>query len=74
MTERHFDKPFDSRGIPQANSFDIRFCGACPNAHLIFYDCDGKSIAHATLSAAQARRVLDAIEAIDPNFREEIAP
>jgi hypothetical protein len=69
MTERQ--KPFDSRGIPLANFFDIHFCGHCPNAHLIFYDNENKPIAHATMTAAQARSVEQSIEAKDPNFREQ---
>lgn len=74
MTERQFDKPFDSRGIPRANSWELRFCGNCPNAHLIFYDSEKKPIAHATMTAAQARSVAQSIEAKDPNFREQIEP
>jgi hypothetical protein len=70
MTERQFDKPFDSTGIPQANRYEIRFCGACPNAHLIFYDYDDLPIAHATMSVKQARRLVVVIENIDPNFRD----
>jgi hypothetical protein len=70
MTERHFDEPFDASGIPRANSWRLYFCGRCPNAHLVFYDCLDNPIAHATLTAAQARSVAQRIEAIDPNFRE----
>jgi hypothetical protein len=45
-----------------------------PNAHLIFYDSENKPIAHATMTAAQARSVAQSIEAKDPNFREQIEP
>jgi hypothetical protein len=57
MTDRQFDKPFDASGIPRANSWDLRFCGNCPNGHLIFFDCEDRPIAHAHIhSRAGARR------------------
>jgi hypothetical protein len=65
------DRAFDANGIPQADSWKIFFCGHCPNAHIIFADCNGKLIAHATFTAAQARSVAARIEAKDPNFRED---
>jgi hypothetical protein len=70
MTKRQFNKPFDEHGIPRANSWQLHFCGHCPNAHLVFYDCENKPIAHATFTAAQYRNLATAIEAIDPNFTE----
>lgn len=70
MSERQFDKPFDVHGIPRANSWKLYFCGHCPNAHLIFFDCENKPIAHATFTAAQARSLAQRTEAIDPNWKE----
>jgi hypothetical protein len=69
MTER-----FDATGIPRANRYEIRFCGACPNAHLVFYDFDDLPIAHATMSAEQARKLIVAIKKADPNFKWSIEP
>jgi hypothetical protein len=60
-----------TRDIPQAHSFQVRFCGACPNGHLISYDADGVPICQAVLSAQQAQEIADKIRANDPNFRAE---
>jgi hypothetical protein len=70
MSKKEFTEPFDVSGIPRANRWQLYFCGHCPNAHLVFYDCNDKAIAHATFTASQARGVAARIEAIDPNFRE----
>lgn len=61
---------FDPNGAPRAHKFDIRFCGHCPNAHLLFTDESGDFICQATMSLAQCRKIEEAIRANDPNFRK----
>lgn len=54
--------------IPIATRYEIRFCGACPNAHLIFFDEAEEPICQATMSGPQALELVRKIEAVDPNF------
>lgn len=58
--------------IPSAVEFDILFCGTCPNAHLVFIGIDGVALAQATMSAKQARMIIDGIRKRDPNFKEVV--
>jgi len=53
---------------PIAYRYTYSFCGDCPNAHLLFFDADGKPIAQATMSRRQA---LDIARAIEANYRED---
>jgi hypothetical protein len=64
------DMHYDREDIPLAHSFDVLFCGACPNAHLLFFDADGAPLLQAIISAAQARRIIERIRARDPNFTD----
>lgn len=57
--------------VPDAQSFRVHFCGHCPSAHLIFRNVDQEIICHATMSAAQARRLFEQIVGHDPNFKDE---
>jgi hypothetical protein len=61
---------FDTAGIPLAHRYEILFCGNCPGVHLIFFDVTDTPIAHATISADQARGILRAVTATDTDFRE----
>lgn len=60
----------DRKDIPQANSFQVFFCGACPNAHVVFFDAHDRPLLQAIVSGTQARKMATAIDAHDPNFRE----
>jgi hypothetical protein len=57
---------------PIAHSFDLKFCGDCPNGHVILLAKDGSPIAQFTISAVQAEKIAKTIRENDPNFREEI--
>jgi hypothetical protein len=57
--------------VPDAQSFDVCFCGHCPSAHVVFYNVKNEMICHATFSAGQARRLVEKIHKHDPNFRCE---
>lgn len=61
--------PHAREDIPQAASFDVAFCGHCPNAHVIFRGENGE-LWQAVISAAQADNLAKAIRARDPNYRE----
>jgi len=56
--------------IPQADRYDIWFCGACPNAHLLFFDKNNVPICQAVLGATQAETIGAAIRKNDPSFRQ----
>lgn len=60
----------DRKDIPEANSFQVFFCGACPNAHVVFFDANDKPLLQAIVNATQARKIAAAIDDNDPDFRE----
>lgn len=60
----------DLRDIPRAKGYKIAFCGACPNAHLIFEGFDGFPICQAVIAKDQCRSIIRLIDARDPNFKE----
>ena len=60
----------DATDIPKAHSFELYFCGDCPNGHVVFLDASGEPIVSATISAGQARQLANRIAERDPNFRE----
>jgi hypothetical protein len=47
---------------PSADRYDVKFCGECPNAHILLRDADGRGIAQMTMSYAQALRLVFQIE------------
>jgi hypothetical protein len=59
-----------SDDIPQADHFEVCFCGGCPNAHVLFFDEHDRLIMQAVLSAGQAEKIAREIRKRDPNFRE----
>jgi hypothetical protein len=63
-------KPFDARSIPQADSWQLCFCGHCPNGHLVLFDAQSLPIAQATMSASEAHEVAKLIDSQNPNLRE----
>lgn len=58
--------------IPRAKGFDVKFCGHCPHAHVIFKDKDDLPICQAVLGLENLRSIAEEIYARDPNFREEV--
>jgi len=54
---------------PKAYRYEVHFCGACPHAHLIFFDEKNLAICEAVISARQSEAVAKEIREKDPNFR-----
>jgi hypothetical protein len=61
-------KSLDPATIPQADSWQLYFCGHCPNGHLVLFDAQGLPIAEAIMSASHAREVAKIIDSQNPNF------
>jgi hypothetical protein len=64
------DMHYDRAEIPLAHSFDVLFCGGCPNAHLVFFDKRDRPLLQAIITVAQARCIIERIRARDPNFKD----
>lgn len=60
------------QAIPRAKGYRVFFCGACPNAHLVFDSADGLPICQATIAKDQCREIMRLIDSRDPNFRENV--
>lgn len=61
-------KPLDAATIPQADSWQLYFCGHCPNGHLVLFDAQSQPIAEAIMSASHAREVAKLIDSQNLNF------
>ncbi len=43
--------------VPKARSWEVLFCGHCPNPHILFFDEENRPICDATITLDQIARL-----------------